>query len=145
MPKTDSTSERKPPTRVLASGVFDILHPGHLRYLSAAKEHGDELVVIITSDGHATTSKRRPRHSEVDRAALVASLAPVDQVIVGHDPYDLVATTREAAPDIIALGHDQPFDPATLQTELAAAGLAVEVVRIEKFGPNTTELFGPRD
>lgn len=131
--------------RVLASGVFDIIHPGHLAYLTEARALGDRLVVIVTSDGHATASKHQPRHSETERARLVEALEPVDEVMIGRDPYDLIATTKAANPDVIALGHDQPFDPPVLATELKSAGINVEVVRIGKFGPNTTDLFGPRD
>jgi FAD synthetase len=131
--------------RILASGVFDVVHPGHLRYLTEAKALGDHLVVIVTSDGHATSSKQAPHHDQQARADLVAALEPVDEVIIGQDPYDLVATTQAADPDVIALGHDQPFDPPVLAAELKAAGISVEVMRIGKFGPNTTELFGPRD
>lgn len=116
--------------RVLASGVFDILHPGHLYYLSEAKSLGDHLTVVVASDTHAAASKRRPLHSAEQRAALVEALQLVNAVQIGADPYDLVATTRRANPDIIALGHDQSFDEARLAKELADHDLLVSVVRL---------------
>ena len=131
--------------RVLASGVFDILHPGHLFYLVKAKEHGEHLVVVVTSDAHAERSKRKPMHSEADRALMVEALDVVDEVLVGAEPYDLAGTTRRAQPDIIALGHDQSFDEQKLQDELAAAGIVVEVVRIpehQRLTKRTRDILG---
>lgn len=131
--------------RVLASGVFDVLHPGHLHYLREAKACGDYLVVVVTSDGHAQLSKRPPLHSENHRAELLRALEMVDGVIIGADPYDLVETTQQANPDVIALGYDQRFDEGLLQSELAAAGLRVEVVRASRFPtPQTGEILTQR-
>jgi FAD synthetase len=119
-------------TRVLASGVFDIIHPGHLHYLRAAKAHGDHLAVLVTSDGHAARSKRQPVHAEDERRALVAAIDLVDEAVVGPDPYDLARALETACPDVIALGYDQPFDPAELAEAAGQAGHDVSVVRIGK-------------
>lgn len=116
--------------RILASGVFDILHPGHVFYLETAKKLGDYLVVVVTSDGHATRTKRQPLHSAEERAALVSALKVVDEVTIGADPYDLATTTRQARPDIVALGHDQKFDEWELAKALATHGFRIEVVRL---------------
>lgn len=118
--------------RVLASGVFDVLHPGHRHYLSEAAALGDHLSVVVTSDGHATRSKRPPTHAATDRAALVEALEMVDHAFVGADPYDLAATVRQARPDVIALGYDQPFDETGLTGELRELGFEIEVVRIDR-------------
>lgn len=118
-----------PTKTVLASGVFDVLHPGHSAYLADARRHGDRLVVVVTSDEQAAREKRPPRTSAADRAAAVAALDPVDETFVGPEPYDLAGTVRRAGADVIALGHDQPFDPAELAATLAGAGLDVTVVR----------------
>ncbi len=130
--------------RVMASGVFDVIHPGHLDYLHRAKAHGDQLVVVVASDGHIRHTKRTPHHSQTDRAQLVRSLALVDDVIIGADPFDLVATVRAANPDVIALGYDQPFQAEQLASELQAADITVTVVRIPHY-PNaesTHQLLG---
>lgn len=123
--------------RVLASGVFDVIHPGHLHYLNESKALGDRLVVVITSDAHAAASKRHPHHSAAVRLKVVQALAPVDEALVGSNPYDLVATARAANPDIITLGYDQDFHGQTLQAELAAAGIRVDVKRISKYPGKT--------
>lgn len=120
------------PKRVLASGVFDVLHPGHLHYLTKAAGTGDHLSVVVTSDGHAEKTKRPPRHPATDRVALVGALRVVDDSFIGADPYDLAATIKQAKPDVIALGYDQPFDEGELAQELAALGCTVEVVRIDR-------------
>lgn len=128
---------------VLASGVFDVIHPGHLAYLREARQHGDRLVVVVTSDEQAAREKRPPRHPAADRARLVAALDPVDEAFVGPEPYDLAGTVRQAEATIIALGHDQPFDERKLTAELAAAGVDVEVVRCTKHpAAGTRELLG---
>lgn len=119
--------------RVLASGVFDIIHPGHLHYLRHAHGLGDWLTVVVTSDAHATHSKRSPIHSQAERAELVGALRDVDEVIVGAEPYDLIATTRRAHPDVIALGYDQDFDETELERTLKAAGIEVEIARIPAY------------
>ncbi len=116
--------------RILASGVFDILHPGHVYYLEEAAKLGDHLSVVVTSDAHATATKRRPIHTATQRAALVGALGVVDEVLVGAEPYDLAATTRRANPSVIALGHDQTFDEAGLTETLAGHGIRVKVVRL---------------
>ncbi len=119
------------PRRVVASGVFDIIHPGHLHYLSRARALGDWLCVIVTSDEQATRSKREPVHSQRVRAELVAALRLVDEVVLGPEPYDLLGTTRRAAPDVIALGYDQEFDEDELEATLAEAGIEVTVARVD--------------
>lgn len=119
--------------RVLASGVFDVIHPGHLHYFEEAKRLGDRLIVVVTSDAHATKSKRPPRHAAAERLRLVQALQVVDEAFIGAKPYDLLATARLARPDIIALGYDQTFEPAALQSDLAAGGLTVEIIRLANF------------
>lgn len=117
---------------VLASGVFDVLHPGHLSFLQQAKNLGDRLVVVVTSDARATETKHFTHHTAEQRRDLVDALAIVDAAFIGADPYDLIATVRQAQPDIIALGYDQEFEPDQLKNELAAASIFVEVIRLDK-------------
>ncbi|MEX2209937.1 MAG: adenylyltransferase/cytidyltransferase family protein [Patescibacteria group bacterium] len=128
--------------RVLASGVFDVLHPGHLHYLTEAKRHGDHLTVIVTSDAQAAREKRPPRYPATERAGQVAALGAVDEAVVGAEPYDLLGMVRELRPEVIALGHDQPFDPTELVRTLQTAGLTVRVVRCsEQPGARTSDLL----
>ena len=122
--------ERK---RVVATGVFDLLHPGHIHFLRAARELGDELVVIVANDATVRRMKREPIVSADVRAEMVASLKPVDQAIVGREGNMLDIVVEEIKPHIIALGHDQDmFEPKALEAKLAERGHVVQVVRLPK-------------
>jgi FAD synthetase len=119
-------------TRVMASGVFDILHSGHLHYLEEAKALGDELVVVVATDATVRKRKHEPVTPERMRLELVNALKPVDRAVLGHEG-DMYAVVREICPDILALGYDQNFDVERLENELNCRGLKVRVVRLEKF------------
>ena len=122
--------ERK---RVIATGVFDLLHPGHIHFLRAARELGDELVVIVANDATVRRMKREPIVSAAVRAEMVASLKPVDQAIVGREGNMLDIVVEEIKPHIIALGYDQDmFEPKALEAKLAERGHMVKVMRLPK-------------
>ena len=92
---------------VLAGGVFDIIHPGHINTLNAAKKLGDTLVVVVATDKTALKmKKRKPLHSAELRQELVSSLSMVDLCIIG-DEDDIFKTVDLVKPQIIALGYDQ--------------------------------------
>ena len=92
---------------VLAGGVFDIIHPGHINTLNAAKKLGDVLVVVVATDKTAIKMKKRePLHSAQLRQELVSSLTMVDLCIIG-DEEDIFKTVDLVKPQIIALGYDQ--------------------------------------
>ncbi|HEY3419919.1 MAG TPA: adenylyltransferase/cytidyltransferase family protein [Methanomassiliicoccales archaeon] len=120
-------------TRVMATGVFDILHTGHLRYLEEAKLLGDELIVVVATDATVRKQKHEPITPEKMRLELVQALKPVDHAFLGKegDMFDIV---REVSPDIIVLGYDQAFDEKKLEKELAERGLRARVVRLSKYG-----------
>lgn len=136
----EEPGSRRPKIRVMTQGVFDLLHVGHLHYFQKARALGDELVVVIARDSTVARQKHRPIMTEEARLELIASLKPVDRAILGdeHDPYRSV---QELKPDIIAIGYDQPYDPAKIQHECAKRGLKVEVVRI---GHYDSDLDGTR-
>jgi len=118
--------------RVMASGVFDILHTGHIHYLTEAKSLGDELFVVVATDNTVRKKKHEPITSESMRLELVRSLKPVDYAYLGRegDIFDIV---KEIKPDIIALGYDQHFDEESIVKELKERGLDVKIVRISEF------------
>jgi len=116
-------------TKVLATGTFEILHPGHLTYLRKAKELGDELIVIVARDS-MIKHKRKPVVPEKQRLEMVRALKIVDKAILGSEK-DIFEPVQRIKPDIIALGHDQRFEEDTLTKELRERGLMAEVVRIE--------------
>ena len=118
-------------TLVMASGVFDILHSGHLHYLQEAKELGDELVVVVATDATVRKQKHEPVTPERMRVELVGALKPVDRAILGNEG-DMFSVVVEIRPDIIALGYDQRFEEGELERRCAARGLNVRVVRLKK-------------
>ena len=92
---------------VLAGGVFDIIHPGHIHTLRAAKALGNVLIVVIATDQTAQKMKHRlPLHNMELRRDLVNSLLMVDHVVIGYEG-DIFKTVALVKPDIIALGYDQ--------------------------------------
>lgn len=115
-------------TRVLATGTFDILHPGHVYFLAQAKALGDELFVIIARDSNVT-HKPKPVIPEEQRLEMVDALKAVNKAILGSEK-DMFEPLREIKPDIIALGYDQRFDTEILEKELTKRGLPAKVVRI---------------
>lgn len=118
--------------RVMAFGCFDILHPGHIKYLEEAKKLGGELIVVVARDHSIRTGKNRePVFSEATRMHLVGSLKFVDKAILG-DKKDPFAPIKTHGPDIIALGYDQPAQKKALEKKLAELGMHTKVVRIKK-------------
>jgi len=98
---------------VLANGVFDLLHVGHIRYLHGAKELGDRLLVALNSDESVRRLKgeNRPVTPASERAEILAALADVDAVVIFAEP-DVRAVIREIQPDVHAKGTD--YTPETV-------------------------------
>ena len=117
--------------RVVATGTFDILHPGHLFYLEESKKLGDELWVIVARDINVK-HKPKPILPDDQRCAMVASLKPVDHAILG-DKTDMFRPIEEIHPDVITIGFDQMFDEEKLHQQLAARNLSPKIVRIGKY------------
>jgi len=116
---------------VLAGGVFDIIHPGHIHTLNAAKALGDVLVVVIATDKTAQKMKKRsPLHNQELRRELVSCLSMVDVVIIG-DEEDIFKTVKLVKPNLIALGYDQVHQEKFISDGCKRIKLDVEIVRLE--------------
>ena len=116
---------------VLAGGVFDIIHPGHIHTLNAAKDLGDLLVVAIATDKTAEKMKKRlPLHSQEQRKMLVDALSVVDLSIVGHEG-DIFKTVDIIRPQIIALGYDQIHQEKFITEGCRKINLDVTVARLQ--------------
>ena len=119
--------------KVVATGVFDIIHSGHAHFLNAAKEHGDELVVIVANDDTVRRMKGEPILSDERRAEMVSNLKPVDHVVIGRTGNMLDIIVEEIRPNVIALGYDQRlFSTAELESKLIERDLDVKVVRLHE-------------
>lgn len=119
----------------MASGTFDILHPGHVFYLEQSKKLGGNdatLMVVVATDKTVEKNKRVPIMSQSQRLELIQSLKPVDEAYVGSegDPFKIVLEKR---PDIITIGPDQKFNSESLQEKLNELGLDVKVIKIEDY------------
>ena len=121
---------------VLAGGVFDIIHPGHIHTLNAAKALGGVLVVAIATDKTAKKMKKSsPLHNQELRRELVTSLSMVDKAIVGHED-DIFQTVKEVKPNIIVLGYDQVHQEKFISDGCKRINLDVEIVRLESPVPH---------
>lgn len=116
--------------RVMATGVFDIIHLGHLHYLEESKKLGDELVVVVATDNTVRRRKHEPITPEKMRVELVSSLKPVDRAVLGKESGDIFEIVKEVRPDIITIGYDQPFNEKDLEKEMLKRGLKVKIVRM---------------
>ncbi len=115
--------------RVMATGTFDIIHPGHVTFLREAKKLGDELIVIVAREKNVR-HKPKPVVPEEQRRRVVEAIKYVDKAILG-DEEDMFRPIMELKPDVIVLGHDQHFDEEWLKEELKKRNLNCEVVRIK--------------
>ena len=119
---------------VLAGGVFDIIHPGHIHTLNSAKVlSGTDgiLVVVIATDKTAKKMKKRsPLHSQELRRELVSCLSMVDRAIIGNEE-DIFETVKAIKPNIIALGYDQIHQEQFISDGCKRINLDVKIVRLE--------------
>ncbi|MDX1596357.1 MAG: adenylyltransferase/cytidyltransferase family protein [Nitrosopumilaceae archaeon] len=116
---------------VFAGGVFDIIHPGHIHTLNAAKELGDVLVVVVATD--KTTQKlknKKPLHHQEQRRILVESLSMVDLCVIGNEE-DMFTTVDMIRPDIIALGYDQVHQEKYITEGCKRINLEAKVARLQ--------------
>ncbi|MEA2054812.1 MAG: adenylyltransferase/cytidyltransferase family protein [Candidatus Thermoplasmatota archaeon] len=116
--------------RVMATGVFDLLHMGHLHYLREAKKFGDELVVVVATDETVRKRKHSPIIPQEMRRQLVEALKPVDKAVIGYAD-DNLRIVEEIKPDIIALGYDQEMEG--LEKKLKERGIDAKIVRCAKY------------
>lgn len=116
---------------VLAGGVFDIIHPGHIHTLKAAKALGNVLVVVIATDNTAQKMKKRiPLHNMELRKDLVRSLSMVDYAIVGYEG-DIFKSVEIIKPNIIALGYDQVHQEKFIIDGCKKIGIDVSIARLQ--------------
>jgi FAD synthetase len=134
----NKTTESRKQRVVLASGVFDLLHLGHVRFLEDAKKAGGpdaKLVVIVARDSTAEKLKsKKPIMPENQRCALVESLKVVDQAVLGYEGLEIGEVIEKIHPDVIALGYDQAEMEAEVEDYLLKHHMTVAVVRVGKFG-----------
>jgi FAD synthetase len=124
--------------KVLASGVFDLVHLGHVLFLRDAKKaggRGAELLVVVARDSTVKRLKRSlPILPEDTRRGLVEALKPVDKAVLGIEKFDVPGIIKKYTPDVIALGYDQKSVADIVEKYVKKEKLPIKVVRIKKFG-----------
>lgn len=123
---------------VMTSGVFDLLHLGHVKFLEEAKKAGGEnptLIVVVARDSTVQETKgRKPVMPENQRLALVESLKVVDDAVLGLEDLSISDAIENVRPNVIALGYDQGNMEKKVRDYLEKSKLKVKIVRIGKFG-----------
>ena len=127
-------------TVVFTNGVFDLLHPGHVRYLEVARSLGDALIVGLNADASVRRNKgpARPITPEQERAEVLAALSSVDAVVIFAEdtPGEIVKALQ---PDILVKGADWPADRIVGRDTVEARGGRVVLVPVEH-GHSTTSI-----
>jgi D-beta-D-heptose 7-phosphate kinase/D-beta-D-heptose 1-phosphate adenosyltransferase len=126
---------------VFTNGCFDLLHPGHIKLLEAARALGDALVVGINSDESVRIlkGKDRPVITQLERAEILASLECVDAVVI-FDDLTPQKTVAALLPDILVKGGDWPGNQIVGREEVESAGGKVVLVDVVQ-GYSTTEIL----
>ncbi|MFC1486730.1 adenylyltransferase/cytidyltransferase family protein [Thermoproteota archaeon] len=123
---------------VLASGTFDLLHLGHVRFLEEAKKLGGknaELIVLVARDSTVKTRKgKKPVMPEDQRRRLVESLKVVDEAILGWENFSIDKVIEKIKPNVIAVGHDQDGVETELRKVIEEKKARIEVAKIGRFG-----------
>jgi len=123
---------------VLAGGVFDIIHPGHIYTLNEAKALGDVLVVVVATDNTSVKmKKRKPLHTQEQRQELVSSLSMVDLCLIGQEE-DIFKTVNHVRPQIIALGYDQVHQEKFIIDGCKRIKLEAKVARLQSPIPESS-------
>ena len=125
-------------TTVLAAGVFDLLHYGHIRYLEEAKKTGgpdSRLVVIVARDETVRRQKESdPIIPEDQRRAVIEALRVVDEALLGFEDLDLDRVLQQVKPDIVVVGHDQMAIKNQVEKINKAREMQIRIIQISQFG-----------
>ena len=129
--------------KVMAVGVFDLLHAGHLHYLEQAKSLGNHLTVVVAHDDTVRIRKHEPVTKHDLRRRMVEGLKPVDDALVGNSPeVSIFEILPIVNPDVIALGYDQEHAEDSIKQKLIQLGYEnIKVTRVEGL---TDDLDGTR-
>jgi len=121
---------------VLAGGVYDVLHVGHLAALAEARRLGDVLVVVVATDSTVETLKgRKPLFPEGDRRSLIEGLKPVDVAILGYEDvgFGFEQVLAEVKPNIVAFGYDQEKLENAVAEIIQRRKLEIQITKLSKF------------
>lgn len=129
MGKRVEEAKRRRKHRIMATGTFDLIHPGHIFYLYKSKELGKELHVIVARDSNINEGAVIP---ENQRKEVVESIKPVDKAYLGHKE-DKMKSVKKISPDIITIGPDQDWDVDVVQDKIHSFNEEIDVIKIEDY------------
>ena len=136
-------SKRRKQKIVLASGVFDLLHLGHVKFLEAAKKEGGKnakLIVIVARDKTVEKTKgRKPIIPENQRCELINSLKVVDKALLGYENLDIAEIINVTNPNVIVLGYDQQVLEKKVLDYINKSENKIKISKIEKFGKDAVD------
>ena len=119
--------------KVMCAGTFDVIHPGHLYYLSEAKKYGGKLIVVVARDETSKVFKgKKPAHNEKERLEAVRMLKIVDEAVLGNKG-NIFNVIEDIKPDVICLGYDQKIQKEQFEKELKKRNIKADVVRISPY------------
>lgn len=121
---------------VLAGGVYDVLHLGHLAALTEARSFGDVLVAVVATDVTVEMLKgRKPVFPQEDRQALVEGLKPVDRAILGYEDvgFGFEQVLVEVMPDVVAFGYDQESLERSVTEIITRRKLRIRTVKLTRY------------
>ncbi len=120
--------------KIIVAGSFDVLHPGHVKFLEWVKRKfkGKLIIVLARNESIEKMKRRKPVFSERERKILLEAIRYVDKVIIG-DKKDFLKPLLKEKPDVIVLGYDQWVDEKDLEKKLRESGLCVKIVRAPAF------------
>jgi rfaE bifunctional protein nucleotidyltransferase chain/domain len=122
-------------TTVMVNGTFDVLHPGHISLLNAARSYGDWLVVAIDTDRRVKELKgeQRPINNQTDRKIMLSNLKAVDIVVFFDSTEELVKLMELYKPDVYVKGSDWKHD-----TQSTAHQYCKQVIYYDRVGNYST-------
>jgi cytidyltransferase-like protein len=120
---------------VLAGGVYDVMHLGHLAALTEARSFGDVLIAVVATDITVEMLKgRKPIFPQEDRRKLVEGLKPVDRAILGYEDVGMgyEEVLMEVMPDIVAFGYDQENLERSVREIIMRRKLRIQMIKLSK-------------
>ena len=121
---------------VLAGGVYDVLHLGHLAALTEAKTLGDVLIAVVATDITVEMLKgRKPIFPQEDRRRLVEGLKPVDKAILGYEDVGMgyEEVLMEVMPDVVAFGYDQENLERSVREIITIHKLGIQMIKLSRY------------
>jgi FAD synthetase len=115
---------------VLVAGTFDLIHPGHIRFIQEASKLGDVMVIVGRDSTVERIKGHRPFIPENQRLEVVKNLKGVKKAVLGYEDTDPLKIVQNIKPDILLLGPNQNFSKEKIELDLEKRGLKTKIIRM---------------